>query len=647
MTSTWKLTDGALSITIERRESSLQLVVSDLATKQTWSAVPLLEIEVYSKAEFRAQRVREFRIDQVQQEDAGLHLTVGHSYWGIRLGLWLSIVDGELVVRMPISEIYEDRIATRRLLGVLVLPGLLSAGPEDQMLLPLNTGCLCSPKDKPVLSDRFMIYGEQKRWELLPTLPVAAVHGRAGGLMVLASSAAAEAECHVATDGQGHGQVTFGLTLRQDWPDPIEWETRELRYRPIPSQDDVLVHVAGRLRRHISEDLGKPSLKQRIEESPELGYLMKGYSMKLFFGVEHCGIMMQDQGSRGMVSFQRAMTFAEAEAGLRRLHKAGIEYVYTQSVGWNANGHDGLYPTVFPIEERLGGERGFRKLIQTGQSLGYQMHVHDDRVFSVERSPDHKIDKLVYDMWGQPMGLGEWGGGTTFVPNTLLQTDEELLAHYRRLKGLGLNGMGYLDGMGNPLYRNYHQNNRFGRSTYARMTNRLIDLAREAYGSAGTECGYLYCAAAADSVCTGGEQWQWDACWPDWPISKLMDRRVPLYRMALSGLVFHERQGVAWEDVMHSVLLGKHLRDEWSAHPGVMPVLSDERIAKLKACYDVSLKSFGHLQAEPITRWSQQGPVQSTTFADGSEVTADFDAKRLTVNGQEVQCPAALVERAS
>ena len=55
--------------------------------------------------------------------------------------------------------------------------------------------------DQIALRDRFMIYGEQPRWELLPTLPVCAVRNPAGGLMAIATGGAAETECHVATDG--------------------------------------------------------------------------------------------------------------------------------------------------------------------------------------------------------------------------------------------------------------------------------------------------------------------------------------------------------------------------------------------------------------------------------------------------------------
>ncbi len=640
--STWNVQDETLSVELMQTGSALSLSMRDKRDGRCWGHVPLLELEAYSKTEFRADRTDRYRIDQVEAADAGLHVVIGHRDWGLRVGLWLSVADGELVVRMPIVEVYEDRSTLYRLLGVLVLPGLLAADADEQMLLPLNTGCLSSPRGKPALRDRFMIYGEQSRWELLPTLPVAAVHGGGGGLMALASSAAAEAECHVATNGEDQGEITFGLTLRQHWPDPVEWETRELRYRPIPAGDDLLQHVAERLRRHIQHDLGKPTLKARIDESPDLAYLLNSFTMKLFFGVENHGIMMAGQETTNPVTFQRKMTFAEAETGLRRLHDAGIEHIYTQAVGWNPSGHDGLYPTVWPIDERLGGERGFRQLIQAGRDLGYRMHVHDDRMMSVQRSPDHKVDELVHDMWGGPMGIGEWAGGTAFVPNTLLQSDEQLLGHFRKLRGLGLTGMGYLDYMGHPLYRNYHPRHRFGRSGYARMTNRLIDLAREAYGAAGTECGFLYCAAVADSVCTGGEEWHRKRCRPEWPITQLMDRIVPLYRMTLSGLVFHIHKCSKWHDVMHAVLFAHQPQDEWSAHPGVMPVLDDARIARLKAIYDCTVARLGHLQAEPITSWSGDGDVQQTTYADGTTIRADFGAERLYVNDEELTRPASL-----
>jgi len=90
---------------------------------------------------------------------------------------------------------------------------------------------LCFPAAKDRLRDRFMIYGEQTRWELLPMLPVFAAQDGEGGLIGLARQGAAETECHVATDGQGGGAVGVGFSPRQLWPDPVEKSTREMRLR--------------------------------------------------------------------------------------------------------------------------------------------------------------------------------------------------------------------------------------------------------------------------------------------------------------------------------------------------------------------------------------------------------------------------------
>ena len=634
--------DESLRLTLEPREDQLVACIEDQVNGLQWGPVRLFDLEVYCKDEFRVTRETRYSIDEFEHaECGGIHATVRHAAYGVRAGFWFSIEDGELVVRMPIPEVYEDR-AQRRLFSVMLLPELMQATSSGEMLLPLNTGCLSSPAGKPKLRDRFMIYGEQSRWELLPTLPVCAVMNPNGGLMAMATGTPAETECHVSTDGRGNGTVGFGMSLRQFWPDPVEWETREIRYRPIPRDDDLVHHVGKRLRRHILDDLGKPTLKQRIEESPELAYMMDGYTMKLFYGVENNGIMMAGREKKSPVTFQLAMTFREAERNLKRLHEAGIDKVYTQSTGWNANGHDGLYPTRFPVEKRAGGEAAFRRLNETGHALGYRMNIHDNGLQALRRSPGFDEEAVVHDQWGLPMGLGEWGGGITYKRNINLLSDEQLRDFFRQAKALGLSGMGYLDGMGNPLYRDYHPRHKLSRTGYANMTNRLIERARDVHGACGTECGFLYCALAADSVVTGGSPHHWDACWADWPVTQLMDKRVPLYRLALSGLVFQECQRPRWSSVMESVLLGLHPRDEWAEHPGPMPLLTDKRIAQLKGVYDIALKRFGHLQAEEVLTWKDEDGVETTTFADGTEVVADFPNERLVVNGETVPPPKAL-----
>jgi hypothetical protein len=629
------------TLRLERSDEALALTLTDRRTGRVWGPAPLLELEVYSKAEFRVETLRRYRIDRVESLDDGFHVIVGDAARGIRVGLWCRLVDDEVSVTLQMSEVYEDSPGTYRLFSVVVLPGLMAVrGAQSRLLLPLNTGMLCFPATKERIRDRFMIYGEQTRWELMPMLPVFAAQDGEGGLIGLARQGAAETECHVVTDGQGGGTLALGFSLRQFWPDPVEKDTRELRLRAIGPKEDLVVTAAKRVRRHVLDDHGKPTLKQRAAESPALASLIPAYTMKLFYAVENRGIMMAGKEKTDPVSFKQVMNFAEAAAGLDRLKAAGIDRIHTQSVGFNPSGHDGLWPSRFPIEERLGGEAAFRALIAHGNALGYTMNVHDNQLSAYRRSPDFRETEIWIDQWGSPMALGEWGGGPTYLLNTFARPDGQIAREMRALQALGLTGCAYLDGMGNPLYRDYSPVHPMTRTDYARAVNLLIDTAREVYGAAQTECGFLYCAMAADALCTGGDTWHMKGCWPEWPVTALMDKRVPVWNLALHDLVLCESQGLGWSSIMECILMGKHPRDEWSAHPGVMPVLDDTRIAQIKASYDLCLVRFGHLQTEELLTWDEPAEgVQRTRFGDGTEVVADFNARELRVNNDIVAPP--------
>lgn len=635
--------DGKLRATLTQENDTLHLTLADQAAGRTWGPCPLVTLEVYDKAQFRLEELEKFRIDLVEPAANGVHVILSDGFRRISLGLWVSVQDGELVVLVPPSELYEKKTECYRTFSAVILPGLMRAGTGGKMLLPINTGCLCDPADKPKLADRFMIYGEQSRWELLPMLPVAAVQTPTGGLTVLATSGAADMECHVATDGQGSGDLAFGVSFRQNWPDKVDFDRRELRFVPMAPKADPVLTAAKRLRRHVMGDLGKKTLAVRAQESPEVAYLLDAYIMKLFYAVQNEGIMMYGAAKDSPLYFRQVMNFAEAGANLRRLHAAGIDKIHTQSVGWNPRGHDGLWPTRFPIDDRLGGERGFRELIAMGNGLGYRMNVHDNYLSVYKDSPDYNEDQVIWDCYGQPMGLGEWGGGITYIYWVGAMTNEQIGGQMRKVQSLGLTGPGYNDGMGNPLYRNYHPKHRGTRGDYARGVVKIIEASREVYGASGTECGFLYCVIPADSMCTPGSEWHMRLCNPKWPVTAMLDKRVPVWQLALHDLLMMENQAHDWRGTMHAVLFGDHPRTEWSAHPDVMPVLDDKLIGVLKARYDLVLKRFGYLQTQEMTGYQEPADnVAKSTFADGTEVVADFGKLELHVNGKKIDRPQGL-----
>jgi hypothetical protein len=602
----------------------------------------------------RVEIAAELTVSEIESIPNGLHVTLINKQFQVGLGLWLSMVNGELRAVLPAAEIREEFDELFRLFAVRLLPDLLLCNADEEMLLPAATGMLASPAGKPPLRDSFMIYGEQERIELAPALPLCAIGGSGGGLACLAVGGAAEMRCDVLTLGNGQGRVALTPTLRESWRDSVDLCSRELVFAPLRAGEDLLHAAARRLRRHIIEDLHKPPLAERAKESPEVAYMLSSYVCKLFFGIQRQGAMLggRTRAALNEQLFQRTMTFAQAGEGLRRLKAAGLERLYTQNVGWNPRGHDGLWPSRFPIEDRLGGEAGFRRLITDGKALGYSMAVHDNWANAYAASPDFNLDRMVHGVDGLPRIVGFWGGGATYNHWGPALPEDEIRKTYQQIKDLGVNGMHYLD-IGAPPMRNYQPAHSGSRSAFAQGLARTMCLAREVFGGCASKTGFLETVLASDLVdgpVSAGFQPGFkkpgliSQFLPGWPIADLKGRSVPLWLLALHGLVAVESHGEDWASVMNCVSLGLIPRNEWAMEPGVMPVLDDELIARMKAKYDLCVKTFGRLAELELIEWQQLSEkAVATRFADGTEVVADHATQTLRVNGKEVSsrqaCP--------
>lgn len=640
-TEQWTLEDGALKLTLQKEPSHLTAVVTDKANGITWGPVPLLALEVHDKTLRRETRLEKYRVDVVEPQFDGLHVIVGDAAHCVLVGLWFRLINGELSVTLSLPEVYERRPAHFRLFAIDLLPGLLTVNAAGRLLMPIGGGAFCSPADKPKIQDRFLIYLEQDRWELGTTLPYGAVETPRGGMMMLARQGAADAQCRVATDGKGAGQLNFAFSLRRFWPDPVDFDTREFRFIPVPKGADLPMFCATRLRRHALEDLGKKPLKERAAESPEVAYVLNAYTIKPFYARENEGMEGRGLNVGSPISFILGMTFDECRDNLTRLRKAGIEQAYCQNVAWNARGHDGLYPARFPIDERLGGESRFRELIRYGnEELGYHMCVHDNFSMNIPHAPNYDPDVLIHDMFGEPLLSGWWGGGLEYQTWGLALPHDRLEGHLERMQGLGLRGMYYCDYMMRPLEVNYHPRWKGPRSHSAKGQVRVLKAAQKMFGAVATEYGSMPVIVAADYVCGSGGRY----VEASWPIKQLIDQFVPVWDLTVQGLIFSEQTGLSWESAMRAVLFGKHIRDEWTVRSAVRHApLDDARIAKEVAMYELCLKRFGRLQTEFITAFSEPAPkVQCTTFSDGTQVSADFGKGELLVNGKRIDRPAAL-----
>jgi hypothetical protein len=633
--------DEKISVLITEDGKNPNIEITDKINGKQWGQSPVLELEVFDRPCDRVERLEHLRVDLVEKVPNGIHMMVSSDFYSVEVGIWVRVYDGELSITLQPSEFYERRPDLHRIFAINILPGIFDVGPQGSLLLPIQTGMVTSPGNKPKIEDRFLIYLEQNRWELCPLLPVAAAWDEEGGMAIIATQGACDAECRVATDGQGKGHVGFAASLRRNWYEPVDFDLREFCYRPIPKEKDPVSFTAKRLRQHIIKDLKKPTLKERVKESPELAYMVDAYIMKLFHAVE---VGERPGEVRPAPSFKNHMTFKEASSSLKRLHDAGIEKVLAISVGWHAGGGDGLFPTRFPIDERLGGEKEFQKFVASGNALGYNVTVHDNYMMNTPKSPDWNPEYLIHDVAGEPLCSGCWACGLDFESWPLAFPDGLLEKEMRRIQALGVKGTYYLDYIMRPLEVNFHPRHRGPRSHHALGMQKVIETAKRIFGSVEVEFGTLPAAITADCVVTYGSQYHLNNVKPEWPISNLMGDLVPVWQLALSGLTLVEQSGYpTWQGAMRAILFGHKLRDEWHSRPGPHGCLDESRIKAQKACYDLCIKGYSFLGLEELVESNKAGDnLYINKFADGTEVTADFEKLELFVNGKNIPMPKAL-----
>lgn len=635
-----QLTDDQISVTLDLQDDQPHLTLEHAATGMRWGPAPLLELDVFNGMGLCLDRPRIPCVRHATPIENGVHLDLFDRFHQIVLGAVLKVRDGRLAVRVRMSEWVEHDDDVYRLYTAHILPGMMQVGEEGDLLLPLSPGRRISPAGKPEVTDQFLIYGEQSRWQLLPMLPVVSVGAKEAGLAAVATRCAEDANVRVWTDGQGNGGIDAGACLRQNWIDPVDQMDREIEFVPLTPKPDLLHATAEALRRHVVEDMGMKTLAERAEESEAVRYLFKAPGMKMRFGVRNQGIGRAHPLDEGYGEYLNAMTFPEATEMLREIKDAGVEHLHTISVGILPNGHDGCYPSHDRFDARSGGRKGFLRMVEAGNSLGYKMNVHDNFNEGYEISPDFEWRWCCRDIHGEPQRRGRWGGGQAYLQWMRALPEERVEGALRRMKALGLSGLGYIDAVGNPLYRNYSEEHGGPRRHHAEGIERILKAADQIYGAAGIEVGFLYAARHCASVCSPNTHYAARPMREEWPIAKLGGELVPLYNLAMSGLVMGENRVDHGETrpIMETILLGLHPRINGVCQRGLSggTVYSAEFRRGLKRVYDLCSREFGHLAKLRLVRWEQESEgVERTEFEDGTDVFADFNEQILEVNGTE------------
>ncbi len=660
----YELVSGAYVFRLNARRAGVGLSAQliDRESGAVWSAGSAFSLDVFSIALQRAEE----KIDpepHVQQGDGWIDVTqtTDELLFSASAAVRFSLENEELVCTVATDRIRESRAELSFLAGVNILPGLLTVdgASRGHLVLPYRSGALMFPERHGASSDRFLIYGEQRRWELMPMLPCtgAVRPAESAALLAIAEQGECDAECRVDADGLGHATTGFSMRYRYTPVDPVDPVDRVVRFVPLKNANAGYAGMGRRMHAHVLKQSGRGTLAQRAVQNPDVAYVGNAFALKIMHA---CKTIGPTDGSGGL---QVLTTFDEAKRQLGTLKDAGIERMYVQLTGWNLDGHDGCWPTRFPVEPALGGEDGLRALIEYGQSLGYQMQVHDNYIDLLQRSHEFKPDLCAHDIYGSPLSRGCWAGGINYLGWPLAYPDHLLANQMQRVRDLGVSGMAYLDAMGVPLELSYNKLAsvpRYRRGC-AQGVNRILRTARQVYGSAGVESGYLYCAAEADYIGTDyigvGHA----------PRPKCADQLVPLWHMAIKGHAvcilndtFQATVDLPGSSGAENTLSRRMLR---MAEHGLMPrneivaVCGDwgyplePTIGAMKLEYDLMVKRLAGVgissleDHEILQTHARSGEyVSRSRFSCGIEVVCDYRSNTMQIDGRDFPLPNNFVK---
>lgn len=135
--------------------------------------------------------------------------------------------------------------------------------------------------------------------------------------------------------------------------------------------------------------------------------------------------------------------------------RQGVEGAEFQLVGWNVSGHDGRFPQIFPVEEKLGGEEEYLKTVEYIKSLGYRISTHTNLQDAYEIAENFSYEDLVKDKNGVDGYVGDYSGGYAYYICDRIQ-EEHAKKFYPRLASLGENGLHFTDVMSITFPRSCH-----------------------------------------------------------------------------------------------------------------------------------------------------------------------------------------------
>ncbi len=493
-----------VQLTLKQGDNSLnhRLSVSYRGDTMQWQADTIAVVSWWDKqGKEHTQAVSEINGWSLEQQpiEKGYSLNYNHEQLGFSFNIELVTNDSIFIASIPSSGIKETGDA--RLKSIRLLPsfGAAKEGETGYLVSSKGVGTLCYFKDKNPSEYRVPMYQVISN----SVMPLFGIVRGGDGIAGIITSGQYDADLLISTNwGTEHQySITPEFKLRSFAEENLLPEDLTVEYHFLSPKDASWLGVAKCYRHYNFAHRGILSLKQRIENSPELAYSSRSMEVRLRLGVKPVPYEITEQTPENEPPVRVFLTFKQVRDIFDEFYKQGIKEAEFCLVGWNIGGHDGRYPQLFPVEPLLGGETELRKAIAYGQSLGYQVVAHDDYYGAYRIADCWNESYLRKKADGQLWKGGIWGGGQSY--NICLTQAYELFAKgdLPKIRALGFKGVHYSDVLSilgpRPCYDPNHPETR---RQDAEATNRILALSRELFGGSQSEGSLDFTAPAMDRL---------------------------------------------------------------------------------------------------------------------------------------------------
>ncbi len=354
------------------------------------------------------------------------------------------------------------------------------------------------------------------------------------------------------------------------------------------------------------------------------------------------------------------MTTEKAEAIMQACKDAGIDKMEFCCAGWTTGGYDGRFPSIFPVEPKIGGEAGFKKMIEKAKSLGYQIACHTANTGAYKISPMWNEDYICKKPDGSLLkGETYWAGGQTY--RICLERAWQLYVpkELSKVKDLGVNGSHYIDVFtAISPYPCFDKNHATNRKQSAKAQRKIANFCVKNLGGFSSECGedhlinqldyinYVNCDMQRwqgyDYVTNPKQLKNYDDILPlrkPAKSSSLIDEFVPLWEIVYHGFVYHNAGRLTQNHTTQSNKKVSKKLPLLLVEFGARPIIYTSSLAAVPAIVKAynEYKPLAYLSTKFMDSHKILSPTaRLVTYSDGSRIVVNYDEKPFVFEGVEV-----------